>query len=154
MEEETEGKPQKGAEEEEDDEELKWSCPISFVLLTDPVVAEDGFTYSREALQQHIEYSAERKWGTQASLLSVSALLGMGPWSHHLGRPSGVICKEACHLTHSLAFVTSLDRRPPSAVASDGVAHGVVLRAQPGAEVPGAGVHRGQAAEWGGQERL
>ena len=97
MEEKTKGKPEKGAEEEE--EELKWSCPISFVLLTDPVVAEDGFTYSREALQQHIQYAAERKWGSIEVVL-----LGNRPGCHHLSRPSGVICKEACHLTHSLAF--------------------------------------------------
>lgn len=26
-------------------------CPISFVLMTDPVILEDGFTYQKEAIQ-------------------------------------------------------------------------------------------------------
>jgi hypothetical protein len=30
------------------------SCPISFQLMTDPVVAEDGHTYQRQAIEQWI----------------------------------------------------------------------------------------------------
>jgi hypothetical protein len=46
-------------EEEEDDmmmvrsEEL--SCPISFQLLTDAVVAEDGHTYRQQAIEEWID---------------------------------------------------------------------------------------------------
>lgn len=43
--------------EEQEDEVLSSladyvTCPISFVLLTDPVFAEDGNTYQRRAIQQ------------------------------------------------------------------------------------------------------
>jgi hypothetical protein len=30
------------------------SCPITFKLMTDPVVAEDGQTYQRQAIEQWI----------------------------------------------------------------------------------------------------
>jgi hypothetical protein len=30
------------------------SCPISFQLMTDPVVADDGHTYQREAIEEWI----------------------------------------------------------------------------------------------------
>jgi hypothetical protein len=30
------------------------SCPISFQLMTDPVMAEDGHTYQRDAIEQWI----------------------------------------------------------------------------------------------------
>lgn len=38
-----------------------YECPISFVLLTDPVVAMDGYTYQRAALQQWIDKAEESK---------------------------------------------------------------------------------------------
>jgi pyridoxal/pyridoxine/pyridoxamine kinase len=31
------------------------SCPISFQLMTDPVMADDGQTYQREAIEQWID---------------------------------------------------------------------------------------------------
>jgi hypothetical protein len=31
------------------------SCPISFQLMTDPVVAEDGHTYEQAAIQEWID---------------------------------------------------------------------------------------------------
>jgi AAA+ superfamily predicted ATPase len=31
------------------------SCPICFKLMTDPVVAEDGQTYQRQAIEQWID---------------------------------------------------------------------------------------------------
>jgi hypothetical protein len=31
------------------------SCPISFQLMTDPVVAEDGHTYQRQAIEEWIK---------------------------------------------------------------------------------------------------
>jgi hypothetical protein len=49
------------AEEEEDDEAgpmvvmaEELSCPICFKLMTDPVVAEDGQTYQRQAIEEWI----------------------------------------------------------------------------------------------------
>jgi hypothetical protein len=38
-------------------------CPVSFVLMRDPVLAPDGHTYQREALQQCIDYARQREWG-------------------------------------------------------------------------------------------
>lgn len=32
-------------------------CPITLPLMCDPVVAMDGFTYEREAIQQYIDYA-------------------------------------------------------------------------------------------------
>lgn len=37
-------------------------CPVSLVLMTDPVLAPDGHTYQREALQQCIDYASAREW--------------------------------------------------------------------------------------------
>jgi hypothetical protein len=31
------------------------SCPISMLLMTDPVVADDGHTYQREAIEEWIK---------------------------------------------------------------------------------------------------
>jgi hypothetical protein len=36
-------------------------CPVSFVLLRDPVIAADGQTYQRAALQQCIDYARQRE---------------------------------------------------------------------------------------------
>lgn len=36
-------------------------CPVSQMLLTDPVVAADGITYQREALQQCIDFARQRE---------------------------------------------------------------------------------------------
>jgi hypothetical protein len=62
------------AEEEEEEasprllmpEEL--SCPICFKLMTDPVVAEDGQTYQRQAIEEWINKCITgmvpgNKWG-------------------------------------------------------------------------------------------
>jgi hypothetical protein len=38
-------------------------CPVGMCLMTDPVVAADGRTYQREALQQVIDWAREREWG-------------------------------------------------------------------------------------------
>ena len=53
--------------DEEDDDEYKeeehpdeLSCPISFVLMTNPAVASDGHTYQKEALEQHIAYASSK----------------------------------------------------------------------------------------------
>lgn len=37
-------------------------CPVSFKLMTDPVVGMDGHTYQRKALQEYIDYRREREW--------------------------------------------------------------------------------------------
>lgn len=31
------------------------SCPISFQLMTDPVLADDGYTYQRQAIEEWIK---------------------------------------------------------------------------------------------------
>jgi hypothetical protein len=36
-------------------------CPVSFVLMRDPVLAPDGHTYQREALQQCIDFARQRE---------------------------------------------------------------------------------------------
>ena len=38
-------------------------CPISFTLMTDPVVAMDGNIYQRSAIEEHIEYCREKGMG-------------------------------------------------------------------------------------------
>jgi AAA+ superfamily predicted ATPase len=64
------------AEEEEEDAASKMvmaeelSCPICFKLMTDPVVAEDGQTYQRHAIEQWINkcitgMAPETKWGVK-----------------------------------------------------------------------------------------
>jgi hypothetical protein len=46
--------------EEQEEETGRWvtpnelSCPISFELMTDPVVADDGHTYQRYAIEEWI----------------------------------------------------------------------------------------------------
>jgi pyridoxal/pyridoxine/pyridoxamine kinase len=35
------------------------SCPISMLLMTDPVVADDGHTYQREAIEEWIKKCTE-----------------------------------------------------------------------------------------------
>jgi pyridoxal/pyridoxine/pyridoxamine kinase len=48
-------------EDEEDDTSVtlvtkdELSCPISMLLMTDPVVADDGHTYQREAIEEWIK---------------------------------------------------------------------------------------------------
>ena len=37
-------------------------CPISMVMMTAPVVAEDGITYQQAALQQLMDYAEKREW--------------------------------------------------------------------------------------------
>jgi hypothetical protein len=39
----------------------RFVCPVSFVLMRDPVLAPDGHTYEREALQQCIDYARQRE---------------------------------------------------------------------------------------------
>ena len=36
-------------------------CPVSLALLSDPVIAADGMTYQRAALQQCIDYARQRE---------------------------------------------------------------------------------------------
>ena len=70
------GMPTEAVEEDEEEEQEKeeededalfdaapdgYKCPISLVLLTDPVVAMDGYTYQRDALEQWIAKSEESK---------------------------------------------------------------------------------------------
>lgn len=57
-------------EEDEEDEETyllhdapeDYVCPISFVLMRDPVVAPDGRTYQRSALEEFFAFAEERKY--------------------------------------------------------------------------------------------
>ena len=36
-------------------------CPLAMVLMTSPVVAEDGMVYQRDALEQYIAYASQRR---------------------------------------------------------------------------------------------
>lgn len=40
--------------------EAEFECPISYELMTDPVVAADGHTYQRHAITTHIQYSLRK----------------------------------------------------------------------------------------------
>jgi hypothetical protein len=64
------------AEEEEEEADSKvvmaeeLSCPICFKLMTDPVVAEDGQTYQRQAIEEWFNkcitgMAPETKWGVK-----------------------------------------------------------------------------------------
>lgn len=61
-----------GCDEEEDDEasvltavvQEHLMCPISFVLLTDPVMAADGNTYQRAAIEEWFMRCQTSKWTT------------------------------------------------------------------------------------------
>ena len=62
------GGPTVKAEEEEDEDEEdrplegapdRLRCPISFVLMTEAVLAPDGHSYQRHALEQHMQYTRE-----------------------------------------------------------------------------------------------
>ena len=63
------GGPTVKAEEEGDEEEDRLlegaldrlKCPISFVLMTEAVLAPDGHSYQRHALEQHMEYTKESR---------------------------------------------------------------------------------------------
>jgi hypothetical protein len=43
------------------DNAQKYRCPLSNILLTDPVVAEDGFTYQRTAIHSYFQMLLNRK---------------------------------------------------------------------------------------------
>lgn len=45
-------------------------CPVSFVLMRDPVLVPDGHTYQREALQGCFDYAVQRKFCDPALMLS------------------------------------------------------------------------------------
>ena len=47
-------------------------CPLSLVMMTTPVVANDGITYDKTSLQQHIDYAAQRKLSATRPLRSSS----------------------------------------------------------------------------------
>ena len=42
-----------------DDAPDDYVCPVSLILMTDPVVAMDGISYQRDALLQHIAYAKQ-----------------------------------------------------------------------------------------------
>ena len=37
-----------------------WTCPITYALLFDPVVAEDGKLYERAAIEEYLERKADQ----------------------------------------------------------------------------------------------
>ena len=37
-------------------------CPLSLVLMTAPVAAEDGLLYQREALEEHFAWARQSEW--------------------------------------------------------------------------------------------
>jgi hypothetical protein len=50
-------------------------CPISFELMTDPVIAADGNTYQRDAIKQWFEECQSGKWAQSlAPLVKLSYL--------------------------------------------------------------------------------
>ena len=50
-------------------------CPISYELMTDPVIALDGITYQRAAFKEHIDYCQSKD--------TIRIILRLQ--SHHLG---------------------------------------------------------------------
>ena len=80
-----------------------WVCPITFELPTDPVTVEDGRTYERSAIDEHI-----RTHG--ASLRSPITNEPMGPWlfpsaqlRNTIGRSGAIAGDKAERWTQRLA---------------------------------------------------
>ena len=46
----------------------QYLCPISHMIMIDPVIAEDGFTYEREEIEQSFRTSGNKSPMTRAAI--------------------------------------------------------------------------------------
>jgi hypothetical protein len=104
------------------------SCPICLTLMTDPVVAEDGQTYQRQAIEEWIHKcitgtAPENKWDPVSTVMFLSSLNGGGQCMRYTDNP----CASP-----------SDGRGAPGDVTTHGSRDGIVSATQCTGEVTGA----------------
>jgi hypothetical protein len=131
------------AEEEEEDmpvmvmpEEL--SCPISIQLMTDPVLAEDGHTYQRDAIEQWINKCISRKESRKQSCRSPCTEHFFHVQCTEYSSFSRNIVTNVGNVLTSLTFRVSDGSAPPGDVTTHRSRDGIQSTAEPLSQVTGA----------------